>query len=101
MGSTPHDRQHNPDEEQAHSLDRVSEVPAPPSLLPGVMQRLGLDGSIPPSLPLSSLLAGLNAAEWYWRAKALHMLAQQGQNVPLEPLLRALQDEHATVRIAA
>jgi HEAT repeats/WD domain, G-beta repeat/WD40-like Beta Propeller Repeat len=101
MGSTQHDRQHNSDEEQARSLDRVSEVPAPPSLLPTVLQRLGLDGSLPSSLPLSTLLAGLNAAEWYWRAKALHLLAQEGQNVPLEPLLQALQDEHGTVRIAA
>jgi hypothetical protein len=101
MGSTQHDRQHNPDEEQARSLDRVGEVPAPPSLLPTVLQRLGLDGSLPSFLPLSTLLAGLNAPEWYWRAKALHLLAQQGQEVPLEPLLRALQDEHGTVRIAA
>jgi uncharacterized protein with WD repeat len=99
MGSTSHEGQHNPDE--TRSLDRISEVPAPPSLLPGIVQRLGLDGSIPPSLPLPSLLAGLNAPEWYWRAKALHLLAQQAYAVPLEPLLRALQDEHASVRIAA
>ena len=101
MGLTPHDRQHHPDEEQTRSLDGVSEVPAPPSLLPTVLQRLGLDGSLPSSLPLSTLLAGLNAPEWYWRAKALHLLAQQRQEVPLEPLLQALQDEHGTVRIAA
>ena len=45
-------------------------------------------------------LAALDDSDWNTRATAVHILGEQGELTPLEPLLAALQDEDESVRAA-
>jgi len=47
------------------------------------------------------LTAALAYSDWVVRTAAVQVLGKQGERAPLEPLLNALQDEHAAVRAMA
>src|SRR5579864_8968703 len=76
---------------------------APATLLPAVLNHLGLSNTPLPTdeMPLESLLAALEDADWHTRVAALNALAKNPSSVPLAPLVRALHDNDASVRAAA
>lgn len=76
-------------------------VHAPPSLLPTVLQRLGLDGEQQRPVFTGDPVAALQHPAWHVRAAAVRSLEKMGEYAPLEPLLAALEDEHPSVRAAA
>ncbi|MDQ2717952.1 MAG: HEAT repeat domain-containing protein, partial [Chloroflexota bacterium] len=84
-----------------HNDERSGSMEAPSSLLPTVLQRLGLDGSRVQLDQVADLVAELEHDEWYVRAQAVRQLGMLGMDAPLEPLTRALDDPHVTVRAAA
>lgn len=47
------------------------------------------------------LTAALTYSDWVMRTAAVQALGKRGERAPLEPLLNALQDEHAAVRAMA
>jgi HEAT repeat protein len=47
------------------------------------------------------LTTALTYSDWVMRTAAVQALGKQGESAPLEPLLNALQDEHAAVRAMA
>ncbi len=83
------------------SLNGSGALPEPPSRLPELLRRLGLDRNPQDRPEMSSLLADLKDPAWYKRAAALQELAKRGEQVPLEALLSALEDEHVSVRANA
>jgi len=75
---------------------------APPSLLPGVLNRLSqTERYIAAQRSRQDLLNALEHPQWEIRAAAVYALGKLGPRAPLEPLLDALQDEHRLVRAAA
>ena len=74
-------------------------TPAPPSLLPTVLQHLGLQDEV--SMPVEHLVQALHAQEWYVRAAAVRRVGKLGPHAPLDLLLIALHDEHVSVRVTA
>ncbi|MBO0793527.1 MAG: HEAT repeat domain-containing protein, partial [Ktedonobacteraceae bacterium] len=78
------------------------EISAPPSLLAGVWERLAQrDASIDAARSRAELLEALHDARWEVRASAARVLGETREQAALEPLLRAMQDEHRLVRAAA
>ncbi len=74
---------------------------APASLLPGVLDHLGLaQTSSMPEVSPESLPAMLKDADWRVRTKAISELAEFTTSTPLDTLLTALHDEDASVRAA-
>jgi WD40 repeat protein len=69
-----------------------------PSLLPGLLQRLGLDEGQQVTRQVPQLLADLKHPAWYVRAAAVRAL---GERAPLEALFAALDDPHVSVRANA
>lgn len=73
----------------------------PASLLPGVLNHLGLmhTSSIPEVSP-ESLTTMLTDADWRVRAEAVSELEEYATAIPLDTLLAALHDEDVSVRSA-
>lgn len=93
---------HEEDEARARpSLNGSGALPLPPSRLPELLQRLGLERTPEDRPAMSRLLADLRDPAWYRRAAALRDLAKWGEQAPLEELLKALEDEHVSVRANA
>ena len=72
--------------------------PAPSSLLPSVLYRLGLSAT-PAQKGLMPV--EVDAHPWYARAAALRALAKSSEQASLEQLLAAMDDEHEMVRAVA
>lgn len=84
----------------ASGLSRDIQVPS--SLLPGVLQRLGLPPEQPHSeLTIDDLLAKLKSGDWEVRVAAVRALGKLVTGVPVELLVSALDDEDGSVRAAA
>lgn len=84
------------------SLNGSGAALTPPSRLPDLLQRLGLDQEQgQDALPVARLLADLDDGAWYRRAAAVRKLADLGEQAPLEALLKALNDPHVSVRANA
>ena len=74
---------------------------APATLLPGVLDHLGLTHApSTPAIPPASLLAMLTDADWRVRAKAISELEEYMTSIPLDALLVVLHDTDVTVRAA-
>lgn len=74
----------------------------PTSLLPTVLQRLGLTPEQARSEPsLDDLKAQLKSDDWFRRAAAVRTLGKQDTAIAVELLLVALDDQDASVRAAA
>jgi len=74
----------------------------PTSLLPTVLQRLGLTPEQASSEPsLDDLRAQLKSDDWFRRAAAVRALGKQDTAIAVELLLAALDDQDASVRAAA
>ncbi|MDQ2906255.1 MAG: HEAT repeat domain-containing protein [Ktedonobacteraceae bacterium] len=91
-----HNEQHG-----EHNNEQPASMEAPSSLLPTVLQRLGLDGSWVQPDQIADLVAELEHDEWYVRVQAVRQLGMLGMDAPLELLTRALDDPHVSVRAAA
>ena len=74
---------------------------APPSLLPGVLQRLDQREPYLAHLSGQALLDALEHPQWEIRAAAVRALEEAGLQASPGPLIVALQDEHRLVRAAA
>lgn len=82
-------------------MEQQGNQKAPASLLPGVLDHLGLTHTASaPAPPVESLLAMLHAADWRTRAKAIAALEAFAHSIPLDTLLTTLHDEDASVRAA-
>ena len=75
--------------------------PAPPSLLPTVLQQLGLQDTSAAPTPVEHIIQALHSQEWHVRAAAVRMVGKLGSQAPLDLLLNALHDEHVSVRVTA
>src|SRR5258708_5232802 len=73
-------------------------IPAPPSLLPAVLHRLGLNRE---TLPVERLPAALAHPGGPVRASPITQLENMEKRVAIPLLQTALQDEHAAVRATA
>lgn len=83
-------------------MEQQGNEKAPSSLLPGVLDRLGLRNTPPPTgASLESLIAALGDADWHKRAAAISALEEYPGSVSLGLLLTALYDEDVSVRAAA
>ena len=75
---------------------------APSSLLPGVLDHLGLaNTSATHDIPAESLIIILDDVDWHKRANAVSALEEHPTSIPLTSLLSALHDEDVSVRAAA
>lgn len=94
--------QHHNSSQSAGSKQQPSSlparVPAPPSLLPAVLHRLGLNRE---TLPVEQLSAALAHPDWSVRASAIHQLENMEKRIAIPLLQSVLQDEHAAVRATA
>jgi WD40 repeat protein len=101
--------QHDREQPAFSSLDHAVEefrqkgdVKAPPSLLPTVMNHLGLGQNQSRAISsLESLVVALESADWHERATTVRALGELKEDVLLEPLLAALDDEDESVRATA
>lgn len=74
----------------------------PPSLLPTVLQRLGLSSEIEkPEISVKTLMKQLHSADWEERLNAIRRLERLESGVPIELLVPSLKDDDASVRAAA
>jgi Tol biopolymer transport system component len=89
--SMSHDPQQQPQES----------MPVPSSLLPEVLQRLGLSKDASSQDTIVTLIEDMKRPEWYVRANAVRKLGMFGAQAPLELLLAALDDPHVSVRANA
>ncbi len=86
----------------AQEFRQQGEVKAPPSLLPTVMNHLGLGQNQSRAISsLEPLVVALESADWHKRATAVRALGELKEDVLLEPLLAALDDEDESVRATA
>lgn len=92
--------QHPLERDSAHAA-RTTPVLAPASLLPTVLQQLGLNGTQLSVANVERLHDALRHKDWFVRASAVRTLGQLGPLAPLESLLTALSDEHVSVRVTA
>ncbi len=94
-----------PIEHNQHEMDgklsNATPMSAPPSLLPNVLQQLGLQGTSAVPTQADTLVQALYHPEWRIRAAAVRKIGQLGSHTPLDPLLIALHDEHVSVRVTA
>lgn len=75
---------------------------APSSLLPGVLQRLGLTSEQALyEFSFDDLAAKLGSDDWEVRAAAVRALGKRDADVPIELLVSVLDDEDESVRAAA
>src|SRR6266702_3746116 len=87
-------------EDNSRGLSRDAEVPS--SLLPNVLQRLGLTPEQALSeLAFDDLAAKLRSDDWKVRAAAVRALGKRDTDVPIELLVSVLDDEDESVRAAA
>jgi len=87
-------------EDNSRGLSRDAEVPS--SLLPNVLQRLGLTPEQALSeLAFDDLAAKLKSDDWKVRAAAVRALGKRDTDVPIELLVSVLDDEDESVRAAA
>src|SRR6266487_172520 len=87
-------------EDNSRGLSRDAEVPS--SLLPNVLQRLGLTPEQALSeLAFDDLAAKLKSDDWKVRAAAVRALGKRDTEVPIELLVSVLDDEDESVRAAA
>ena len=101
-------KQHLPNTpEQANRHPRFpGDTPAhaPATLLPAVLQHIGLDqaqSASPLTLTFQEALANVRSQHWQQRVRAVRALGTFGGQAAIEPLLFALQDEDESVRAAA
>jgi hypothetical protein len=74
----------------------------PPSLLPTVLQRLGLSPETSkPDISVKTLLEQLHSIDWEERLNAVRALERLESGVPIELLATVLKDDDASVRAAA
>src|SRR5260370_32655823 len=86
----------------AQEFRQQGEVKAPPSLLPTVMNHLGLGQNQSRAISsLEPLVVALESADWHKRATAVRALGALKEDVLLEPLLAAWDDEDESVRATA
>lgn len=87
--------------EHASRAQNRQHVRVPPSLLPVVLQRLGLSEEVAePELEVDTLIEQLHSENWEERLNAVRMLGQLG-SVPVEMLTSVVDDDDASVRAAA
>lgn len=79
----------------------LGDMQAPVTLLPAVLDRLGLSNGHSGMGVMNDAPTGLHNSDWQVRLAAVRTLSKMGTQAPLEPLLTALQDEDASVRAAA
>jgi len=91
----------HPLEQNSARAARTTPITAPASLLPTVLQKLGLNGTQSSVVNVERLRNALHHRDWFVRAGAVRMLGQLGSLAPLELLLTALIDEHVSVRVTA
>src|SRR5436305_11916929 len=98
------------DHEHEEQISQESDTPngssgyaqVPSSLLPTVLQRLGLTAEWAHSEPsLEDLQAQLKSDDWMTRARAVRTLGRLNAAVAIELLLSALDDQDGSVRAAA
>ncbi len=74
----------------------------PPSLLPTVLQRLGLSPETSePEVSVKTLIEHLHSPAWEVRLQAVRRLGRLESSVPVELLATVLKDDDASVRAAA
>src|SRR6266702_6350967 len=89
---------HNDD--NSRGLSKDAEVPS--SLLPNVLQRLGLTPEQALSeLSFDDLATRLKSDDWKVRAAAVRALGKRDADAPIELLVPVLDDEDESVRAAA
>jgi len=92
----------NHDNEQGDQQLAGHSTQVPPSLLPTVLQRLGLSPETSrPEFSVKTLLEQLHSADWEERLNAVRALERLESGVPVELLTTVLKDEDASVRAAA
>jgi hypothetical protein len=95
----------NHDNEQGNQQPAGHSTQVPPSLLPTVLQRLGLspETSKPdiPAISIKTLVEQLHSADWEERLNAVRALERLESGVPVELLATVLKDDDASVRAAA
>jgi hypothetical protein len=95
----------NHDNEQGNQQLAGHSTQVPPSLLPTVLQRLGLspETSKPAisAISIKALVEQLHSADWEERLNAIRSLEQLESGVPFELLASVLKDDDASVRAAA
>ncbi len=91
----------NPDGDNTEGAAEQQQVP--PTLLPNVLQRLGLAPGQAPSdfeLSIDDLIAKLKSDRWEERVVAVRALGKLEMAVPIEMFVPILHDEDPTVRAA-
>jgi hypothetical protein len=92
----------NHDNDQGDQQPTEHSTQVPPSLLPTVLQRLGLSPETSePEISAKTLVEQLRSTDWEERLKAIRRLEHLESGVPVELLATALQDDDASVRAAA
>jgi len=88
-----------------HHLGIQGDTHAPATLLPAVLSHLGLNNEqVAHPATTQNALTDLHSSDWHVRVAAvrtLGKLGKSGQQVPIEHLLAALQDEDGSVRATA
>lgn len=79
----------------------LGDMQAPVTLLPAVLDRLGLSNGHTGAGAMNYAPTDLHNSDWQVRLAAVRTLSKMGTQAPLELLLTALQDEDASVRAAA
>ncbi len=83
-------------------LRSLKHTPAPDSLIPNVLARLGLGKvSVSSDTPIEPLIADLRNPQWHVRMVAVKKLGMLGEKAPVDLLTAALDDENESVRVAS
>src|SRR5438270_257198 len=80
----------------------LNNAQVPPSLLPTVLQRLGLSSEFSaPEIAVDTLIEELHSEDWEERLNAVRAVGRLGSGVPVELLMASLDDSDDAVRAAA
>lgn len=83
------------------SAEGPGELHPPPSLLPDLLRRLGLEKGQEAVPQVTNLVADLKHPAWYVRAAAVRELGKLGEQASPALILAALDDPHVSVRANA